>query len=1632
VTGRPGERVKVIVPVASCDLLQMLWLGSIVTNMVGPFDTVDLTKMPKPIAVACFSVVQEQHPSVKLQRLIDCFEVILKCAATISIQGFYAKKLQERFAETDVLIRRKLQRPKLGDYAELLRKVSTHLNAQPHFMFASVITNLTKTKQFDALLNLRNDFKGHGATVGDSLANAKTLEYLPSLTKVVEAVAPFSSLWLMLVVGSEGQNRWRVKCLQGHTAGSDHDEGITAGSLPSGHVVIYEPQTGNFLDLHPLLVTEGKADDRQRLLFFNGKKRAAIKYLDYASGEHAEFFEPDHREADFSRAFPRPPEEDVRGAVLPPQPSSDIILDLTGQFVGRVKELQKLAAFATGKAKRVLVVVGPPGVGKTSLLAQWAKSAFPLRHFIREGDAATCDPLRIFENLGLQLSNVYKQFGLQWQRPTGNEASDYLNEFRRLLDEVAAKSPHPVVVLIDGLDEAQRSVPAVTPGKSRRTILDWLPDPDTLPANTRWLLSTRPEMLGTDAFGAKFGPDKAEHLILARLSEKDVRAMLYEVCNWYEVAATPSFVKAVVKMSEGSPVYLRLLVEDLSAKRMTLAEAGDLPAGVGAYYERVLESIERTGCANERAQVETQFRSKVQMLERLVADGHLPRERFGQLCKEERELLGKPASISCTEFLALFAVAKEPLTLEDVAAVLGWQPTATERAFSIARTVLEERGEQRYTIFHSAFRAFVLQRRPRVAELVGDKLIEWCSRFRDHHHRYALRYYVAHLCDVVAAHDSNARQAVALAKLEVTLTDLTFIEEKVRSGEVPALLRDYQTALQVWPGYVRYNPFDVPSPPPVERWTTECVKSVLKGGKDPHPDKGAGLVLRAMKRRLAAKKEEDYYGVRMIKRSPVAALGHSLPSRYFSRSSMTSAVISAMEQSASARPRGKKPDTATLQASRIQEFSMFVSTCSHLLADAHVDVLALAYNRASSGAIADSVEIASQNRRDPWIRRVNRPAFSLDKPILLRALPERGGEAVTPDFRRFLVVIGREEEKTHETVLTFRTCDLPTGAELRSISYRFPEGTRLPSTVIDRLAASADLQTVVFGDFVWDLNTADHPLVLDCGKLRAAAVSSDGQLAVTATNDERLSVWNLASGKIVRELFVGDKEIHDLSISPDGKIIAVATHHHDMQLWDVATGQPVLELGVDSHVLSVALTPDARFVVFGTRKGRVWVVDVLKARVLRLFVPDEFPYVYAVAITADGRIACAQDAAGILRMWDIKSGKLLREFPLTCSTRRITLAANGALAVAGAHVLDLKHGQIFPARSEVVKTSICGSVSKDGTKALVGYSDGSASLFMFGESNPLLTVSRFAQAGPNVGGDERPPLIATCVDAKTETGLLAYRDGMLYVVDLKGGILREIISPASLEQLAKKVLPKVERDAARLRGEHRLSKKVRAQLTRPWTPRYEISQAALTPDGRFAVTSCDGDAVRIWDIASGKCFNELSTRMRQSFSEGEVSYLSTTADGQVAVFATDEGTAHFWRFGEDAESVVRNAGEFFLARYAVSPDGRWIVYGGLCCSLELWDASTHQLVRRFDEPVGWDDVAMIAIAPNNRTVLVASGDEELIHQIKAWDMETGTAFATYPLSRDCSSLSNISDNGRFMCCTEDGEIHYLTVDNVSR
>jgi hypothetical protein len=504
-----------------------------------------------------------------------------------------------------------------------------------------------------------------------------------------------------------------------------------------------------------------------------------------------------------------------------------------------------------------------------------------------------------------------------------------------------------------------------------------------------------------EAFVIKFGTDKTERLSLSRLSENDVRAMLYQVCNWYEVASSPELIKVVVEKSEGSPIYVRLLVEDIAAGNIKLADISRLPTGIRAYFKRVLAAVEQAGRTIERAALEAQFRAKIDMLNQLEKKKKISPAEVGRLCKSEREALESVVSASSSELLALIALAKEPLGIATAGLILNEEQEQIAGALRAARSVLSEQGEC-LMIFHSAFRSFLLTERPEITARIRVRLINWCARYSEHRHCYALRHYVAHLCDELVQIEA-ANQGGTVAKIEETLTDFTFIELKSKMGLTIELLRDYREALALWPGHRRYDPFDVPSFPKSEIWTEECVRSVLNGETDPHPDRCACPVLKAV-RALRDEQGTRFYGYIVNRDMRVASTGQNLPEQYFAEASLTTTTIEAMS--------GKKPSPiGSASPRRVEEFLEFVSSHRHLLSDRSTDVLAVAFNHSAEGEVASKAEVICRDKTNVWVKRHNRPTVKTGRPLLVRPLPDGEKEFISPDFQCSVVVGCRQDKQ---------------------------------------------------------------------------------------------------------------------------------------------------------------------------------------------------------------------------------------------------------------------------------------------------------------------------------------------------------------------------------------------------------------------------------------------------------------------------------------------------------------------------------------------------------------------------------------------------------------------------------------------
>jgi len=180
------------------------------------------------------------------------------------------------------------------------------------------------------------------------------------------------------------------------------------------------------------------------------------------------------------------------------------------------------------------------------------------------------------------------------------------------------------------------------------------------------------------------------------------------------------------------------------------------------------------------------------------------------------------------------------------------------------------------------------------------------------------------------------------------------------------------------------------------------------------------------------------------------------------------------------------------------------------------------------------------------------------------------------------------------------------------------------------------------GGFVtlWDIETGK--LVREfkghTASVYGVAISGAGRLALSCGRDGTVRVWDVASGNELRRLKGHSGWIRSVAISPDGQQALTGGYDKTMRLWDIHTGRQLREFdGHESWVWSVTFSPDGRRALSADgRAMRLW--DLEDGRDLHRF--DESPFsVTGVAFSPDGRrvISGAYDRS--VRLWDVETGR---------------------------------------------------------------------------------------------------------------------------------------------------------------------------------------------------------------------------------------------------------------------------------------------------------------------------------------------------------------------------------------------------------
>jgi cytochrome c len=173
------------------------------------------------------------------------------------------------------------------------------------------------------------------------------------------------------------------------------------------------------------------------------------------------------------------------------------------------------------------------------------------------------------------------------------------------------------------------------------------------------------------------------------------------------------------------------------------------------------------------------------------------------------------------------------------------------------------------------------------------------------------------------------------------------------------------------------------------------------------------------------------------------------------------------------------------------------------------------------------------------------------------------------------------------------------------------------------LAISSDGQTAVTGSFDstairWSLtrNAAEQVLRFHADAVNAVVSLRDGR-AVTAGADGRIAIWTPGNAQPDTVLEGHTAPIAALAVSPDGSTLASASWDYTVRLWPLAGGAARVLEGHTQNVNGVAFAPDGRTLVsVGYDQSlRIWPLAGAAPTVVALPTP-----LNAVAIASNGEI----------------------------------------------------------------------------------------------------------------------------------------------------------------------------------------------------------------------------------------------------------------------------------------------------------------------------------------------------------------------------------------------------------------------------
>ncbi len=513
----------------------------------------------------------------------------------------------------------------------------------------------------------------------------------------------------------------------------------------------------------------------------------------------------------------------------------------------------------------------------------------------------------------------------------------------------------------------------------------------------------------------------------------------------------------------------------------------------------------------------------------------------------------------------------------------------------------------------------------------------------------------------------------------------------------------------------------------------------------------------------------------------------------------------------------------------------------------------------------------------------------------------------------------------------------------------------------------------------------------------------DGRHFLTQSEDGAVHEWDTETGRLLRT--VAEKSrAGSFALSVDGRRLALGFSKRPgqasvAQLYDTATGKPVgSPLSHPDEMYGTAFTPDGKRLATACADGMVRLWDVTTGRLLREGCPHDGLTIQELAISPDGQtlatatsVRIDAQASGAAYLWNLKDGKRLGQ-PLRHRSGVLSVAfsPDGKEIVTGGLDATARIWNVatsLPVGPPLAHTDEVWTVryTPDGQEILTG---GMFGLNQWGRFPGLHMLAKLPVGSVHVQD------LAVSPNGKTLVTVDRYQygHGAIHICRLARGFSRPAVSARRSSA-----------DAGSI---------VTEGLT--W---FRWHLASFNPDVTRLVSGSGDGYARLFNTATGQPESLGSLPFRHPWKAVNVTAFSpkgrffATSSRDIAAISD----VRIWDSATGRPSGQAIPFMNYISAMAFGPDEKILATGGYDCTVRFWDPITG---KPLGPPLNQSDIVLaLAFSPDGKTLAVAhSHDYSGAYGVVLWDVASRKQVGQ--TLKDVSMPFCFSPDGRHLVTTQ--------------